>query len=364
MTERVFGTALLLPKDNIAAAETRDLGPAPSLDEGQALFAVERVALTANNVTYAAMGERMGYWRFFPGPAGFGILPVWGYARCVSSEADGISKGDRFYGYWPLAEQLLVETEQVTAAGFNDPSEHRDGLADIYNRYNRRDDEPDPATEAIEALHRPLFATGWLLARQLGRAQDYGAEQVLISSASSKTAIACAWTYAQRTEDEHRPEVIGLTSAANTDFVRGLGLYDRVYTYENLFEIADDRATIYNDFAGTVPFRRQVHERFGPRLNRSVAIGLTHWQETGPGEDVPPPESKLFFAPDAISDEIQTYGRSGYVKENEAAWDAFSTWVTPHTEVHAVVGLDEAALAYRDLAAGRIAGAAGLIVTP
>lgn len=363
MTERVFGTALLISKQDIAAAETRDLGAPPTLDDGQALFAIERAALTANNVTYAAMGERMGYWRFFPAPSGFGILPVWGHATCISSEADGISKGDRFYGYWPMAEQLVVETDQVSASGFNDPSEHRQGLADIYNRYNRRDEEADAAEAAIEALYRPLFATGWLLARQLGRAQDYGSEQVLISSASSKTAIACAWTFTQRGEGEHRPTLIGFTSAGNADFVRGLGLYDRVYAYENLAEVSDDHPTAYLDFAGTVPFRRQVHERFGPRLNRSIAIGLTHWTQTQP-EEVPPPEAKLFFAPDAISDETQTFGHSGYVKQNEEAWAAFSDWVRPHTEVRTISGLDAAASAYRDLAAGNVAGPAGLIVTP
>jgi hypothetical protein len=30
------------------------------------LVAIERYALTANNVSYALSGEQIGYWKFFP----------------------------------------------------------------------------------------------------------------------------------------------------------------------------------------------------------------------------------------------------------------------------------------------------------
>ena len=50
------------------------------LQPGQARLAVEHFALTANNITYAAFGEAMKYWQFFPGrrprlglPAGVGL---------------------------------------------------------------------------------------------------------------------------------------------------------------------------------------------------------------------------------------------------------------------------------------------------
>ena len=361
MPDRVFGRSLLIDRGDISQASTRDLGAAPQPEEGQALFAVRRAALTANNVTYAAMGERMGYWRFFPGPEGSGVLPVWGFADCVASAAGGIDKGDRFYGYWPLAEQLLVEADRVDGSGFVDPSAHRQGLADAYNRYNRRAGNAAADNEAVEALFRPLFTTGWLLAREMQRAEDYGARQVVMSSASSKTALGAAWTYAQR-EGAVQPELIGLTSPGNVDFTRSTGLYGRVLTYSDLEEIAADRPTAYIDFAGNLALRHSVHERFGSRLGRSIAVGLTHWTETQADADIPPPEAKMFFAPTAIEDEQRTGGRASYVRRNEAAWAEFSAWVRPHVEVRGLAGIDEAAAAYRDLASGQVGGAAGLVV--
>lgn len=39
---------------------------APALKEGEILTKVGRFALTANNITYGVVGEKLGYWKFFP----------------------------------------------------------------------------------------------------------------------------------------------------------------------------------------------------------------------------------------------------------------------------------------------------------
>ena len=53
----------------------------PPLSDGEVLARIDRFALTANNVTYGVMGERIGYWKFFPVEAEEdGIIPVWGFA--------------------------------------------------------------------------------------------------------------------------------------------------------------------------------------------------------------------------------------------------------------------------------------------
>ena len=56
-----------------------------ALDEEQVLFAIDSFAMTANNVTYAVMGDAMKYWNFFPTVDGWGIVPVWGFADVVGS---------------------------------------------------------------------------------------------------------------------------------------------------------------------------------------------------------------------------------------------------------------------------------------
>ncbi|NBU28929.1 MAG: DUF2855 family protein, partial [Caulobacteraceae bacterium] len=86
---------LLIAKDDLTRTELRSQPDRTQadLDEGDALLAVERFALTANNVTYGAMGESFGYWKFFPAPEGFGRIPVWGFATVVASRAEGVEPG-------------------------------------------------------------------------------------------------------------------------------------------------------------------------------------------------------------------------------------------------------------------------------
>ena len=70
-----------------------DTSSAPALKPGWARFAVRRVSITTNNVTYAVFGDRMSYWQFFPsGQEGWGVVPVWGFADVVGPatvETDG-----------------------------------------------------------------------------------------------------------------------------------------------------------------------------------------------------------------------------------------------------------------------------------
>ncbi|MEE4351000.1 MAG: DUF2855 family protein [Pacificimonas sp.] len=360
MAERVYGTRTLIDRGDITAMRTDDAGDPPAPEKGQALFRIQRVAITANNVTYAAFGEQMGYWRFFPAPDGSGILPVWGYAECTASKAKGLSKGDRFYGYWPLAEYLLCETDRVDSTGFVDPSEHRQGLADVYNRYERRPKDGERMDEVIESLLRPLWVTGWLIGRSLTSASDFGAEQIVMSSASSKTGYSCAWELARREPDE-AVETIGLTSPGNLAYTQSLGLYDRVVAYNDLESLSADRPTVYVDFAGSTDLRARVHTHFGSRLGRSIAVGATQWEEMDQSRTVPPPEAKMFFAPDVIKDQMQTHGRDAFARVNAAAWADFAEWVRPHIDLRTLGSLTEAADAYRGLATGTLGGAAGII---
>ena len=79
---------------------------------GQALLRVDTFGLTANNVTYAVMGEAMSYWDFFPAEDGWGRVPMWGFAEVERSEADGVEPGTRVYGYLPPSSHLLVHPGQ------------------------------------------------------------------------------------------------------------------------------------------------------------------------------------------------------------------------------------------------------------
>src|SRR5262245_61889405 len=86
-------------------SETRVVtAPIPAVRTGEALLRIDRLALTSNNVTYAAFGDvgHLRYWSFFPtgDDALWGHMPAWGFADVVSSTVEGLEPGERFYGYW------------------------------------------------------------------------------------------------------------------------------------------------------------------------------------------------------------------------------------------------------------------------
>jgi len=77
--------------------------------EGEVVLRIDNFAFTANNVTYAMFGDAMHYWDFFPtADAGWGVIPVWGFATVQESAVDGIAAGERFYGYFPMATCVIV----------------------------------------------------------------------------------------------------------------------------------------------------------------------------------------------------------------------------------------------------------------
>ena len=71
-------------KDAIATAELVECEQG-DLAAGAIRLAIESFSVTANNVTYAVVGDGFGYWNFFPAPEGMGIVPMWGHARVIES---------------------------------------------------------------------------------------------------------------------------------------------------------------------------------------------------------------------------------------------------------------------------------------
>ena len=220
--------------------------PPVALRSGEARLRIDLFALTANNVTYGAFGEAMHYWDFFPtGDAETGCIPVWGFATVSESLVDGVDVGERFYGYWPMADEVVLAPVRVIAEGFFDGAAHRRERAEVYNRYLRCSSDPlyRPETESLRALLQPLFITSFLIDDFLADNDWFGARTVLVASASSKTAYGLGFCLAQRRGEPDRPTVIGLTSATNLAFTRELGCYDEVVAYDALAAMpAGDRA--------------------------------------------------------------------------------------------------------------------------
>ena len=303
----------------------------PELGPGDSLLRVDHFAFTANNVTYAVFGEAMSYWNFFPADPGCGRVPVWGFGEVVRSRCDGLEEGQRFYGYYPMSSHLLVRPDGVSGSGFMDASEHRQGMSPIYNQYARTSNDPmyDAETEDRQMLFRPLFTTAFLLDDYLCADGFFGAAAVVLTSASSKTAMGLASLLSRR--DAH-PEVIGLTSARNRSFVEGLGCYDRVVLYEEVSSLPV-RPTAIVDMAGNGEVIAALHHHFGSETKHSCQVGATHWERTKREEGLPGPEPVFFFAPSQAQERIKEWGGDGLQERLTGAWQGFIEEASPWIRV-------------------------------
>lgn len=345
----------LVKRDDLR--ETRfDAGPEPVLSVGHALLAVRSFGLTSNNITYGVLGDAMSYWDFFPAPVGWGRIPVWGFADVVQGDTE-LPAGTRVYGYLPPSTHLIVRPDEVGERGFADASTHRSHLPAVYNRYARADADPlyDPGDEDELILFRPLFLTSFLLDDFLARNDFFGAQSVVLSSASSKTALSAAFLLSRR----GTVDVVGLTSPRRRGFVEDTGVYGRVLGYDDLDSLPSGSA-VYVDMSGDASVRAAVHRHYADRLAHSAMVGATHHDNLGGGADLPGPAPKFFFAPDHIRAPGEEGGGLSGVAE---AWGPFVEWSRGWLEVVHGRGLEAVEPAYRELLDGRVGSATGHVLT-
>ncbi len=357
-------TTLQVRKDQLSTTRLRT-DPEAALADGQVRVRIDHFALTSNNITYAAFGDAMNYWQFFPVPAdadgtAWGCIPVWGFGEVVESLQPDVAVGERLYGYWPMASHAVLQPTRVSPAGFSDGAPHRAMLHAVYNQYQRCSADPfyTADTEALQALLRPLFLTAWLIDDFLADNAFFGTASadrrgvMLLSSASSKTAFATAAQLAKRPE----LEVVGLTSAANVSFCRSLGVYKRVLTYEELETLPADTACVYVDFAGNGALRKAIHTRFAG-LAYSCSIGGTHVENLGGGRDLPGPRATLFFAPAQVKKRSADWGAAEFNQRLVAAWHGFRAQVSDPAAPWVVVqphhGAEAIPAAYATVLGGR-----------
>ena len=332
--------------------ETR-LPDAAQLPDGALLIKIDRFAFTANNITYAVLGDQLKYWQLFPAPESFGNIPVWGFGDVIASRHPGISDGESLFGYFPMATHLVIEAADVSKRGLRDAAAHRQGVAPVYNIYARVSGDAAYAGRQgdYQALLRPLFMLSFLVDDSLAENEFYGARSVMLSSASSKTAFGLAHLLHTLRKDVR---VIGLTSAANAGFVGSLGCYDEVVTYDRVTSMPSDQPVAFVDMAGNSALRETLHRHFGDQMKYSGRVGLTH---RGTSPDEPPlPGAKpvWFFAPDQIRKRAKEWGPGGIETRFGNAWTGFAPMLDRWLKVIEGKGPATVKQVYLDTLNGRV----------
>ena len=342
----------------------------PPIEGNDIVVRIQSFAFTANNLTYGVAGDSIGYWKFFPAlnnESGYwGCIPTWGFAEITYSKDPNLLVGERIFGYFPAADYLTLQPAKVTEHGFFDGSAHRSDLPPVYNNYVRLsgEDNYDPAMDNIRALLFPLHITSFCLCDALAMESYYGASQVLVISASSKTGLGLAQGLA---DEENPPTIVGLTAEKNVSFVRGLGCYNQVLSYNDIYKLDPDLASVIVDMSGNKKILGTLNTLYGEHLLRCLTVGMTHWNQVDAvDESIDPPIAKekteFFFAPGHIQKRLGDWGRAGYQKKTDGFMNARGKQSHDWMSVREISGLESFADLYSRVVKGDLDPSEGIIV--
>lgn len=320
---------------------------------------IERFAFTANNLTYFVVGDKLGYWQFFPPIKNedkkWGVIPVWGMAKVVKSNHLDVQAGERLFGYFPPADKLIMQNINTKEDTVIDMSEHRRPLPQGYNVYRR--------TQAMKGYNQnqdnfrmllwPLYITSFCLWDLLAGDKGYDVEQIIILSASSKTSLGLA--YALNTDDS-APKVVGLTGDRNKEFVSSMDVYSNVFDYQSVQSVDNSKSSAVVDMSGNSSVLTELRKHLGNKLTHDIGVGLTHR-----AVDESSAQQNVFFAPEHIQKRMQEWGPKVFSKRSGDFIMRASVWSQSWLSITQKQGLEALQDNFQAVADGKIDANKGLI---
>ncbi|MEM8935652.1 MAG: DUF2855 family protein [Pseudomonadota bacterium] len=356
-------TEVWVDRENLRATKIVEKS-AKELAANEILVTIDKFALTANNVTYAVLGDAFRYWDFYPAQAPFGVVPVWAMADVIGSNCPDIEIGERLWGFFPMASHATLTVGNVRTESFKDVTAHRRDLPVLYNHYARTRGEPDFLSDLEDerCLLFPLFGTAYVIYDFLLDNEKFGAEQIIIGSASSKTGFGLAKLL---NKDNDAPvDIIGVTAPPNVDFVSSLTCFDTVVAYGDEAMIDANRPTVYVDMSGNRSLTETLHHHLSVNLVYSCMVGLTHWEGSrNRSEDLPGAKPTVFFAPAQIAKRNQEWGPGVFTEKTIRAFAQLAEETQDIIEVERISGADNAAAIWRDLLDNNVASQRGILAS-
>ena len=328
------------------------------LEDGQIVVKIHQFAFTANNITYATVGDVVGYWNFFPVSKEEGIIPVWGFSEVVGSKSKEISVGERLYGYYPMASHVVMTPTKIRNGHFTDGSPHRAELPSIYNNYINTKSDPSYTVEgeAFQSIFRPLFTTSFLIDDLFFDNNFFDSQSIILTSASSKTAIGLAFLLHKR-KPNLDIKIIGVTSAANIDFVSKLGFYDEVYSYDTMEEMDTEKTSIV-DFSGNEKMQATLQKMLGDNLQYNCLVGMVDWQNKGTAKV----NGTFFFAPSQMTKRTKDWGAQVLNQKLMEAWVSFTKNAKNWISIKETTNTKDLSDLYIDVLDGKVDPSIGHIV--
>ena len=364
---------LLINKENLSNIniETQSL----NLQENEVLLEIDSFGLSANNITYAVLGQSFGYWGFFPTnePEQYGVIPVWGFANVAASNNPDIAVGKRVFGYLPFASHVVVQPKHVDSTGFFDAHSQRKSISPVYDHYVFCDTDTgyQLANESWQITYRPLFMTSFVLSTFVASQYSH-ARNVFITSASSKTAYGTAMLLKQQLAGQSC-KIVGLSSSANIDFVNELGCYDEIVNYDDIetymaqlnsssTHTAEQDTQVILDFAGNKNTLHSLQKGLQDYQVSTQLIGAT--DVNGRNTSDVNTSGEVFFAPSQVKLRQDEWGKAEFFAKYQNAWETFLRAIKPHIQEINVEGFENMSNQYLSALQGNINPRQMLILRP
>ena len=339
-----------------------------SINDGEIILSVDKLALTANSISYGLAGKSglIRYLDIYPTVENHGNLPCWGYADVVISKHPEVAIGDRVYGFLPIASHVIVKPGRFTKSGFTDINDLRSVLPAFYNEYAYTKSEPGYAPEYEDTIimFRPLFGTSYLMQTYCEDHAFHGATRVVVTSASAKTAMGFGYLMKKHYGDQI--ETIGLTSNKNLDFVNSLDCFNQVLTYDEVEQIEAGPETIIFDVAGNDEVVAKVHQQLGDTIPYSGSVGKTHWDtgRFGSKSELPGARPVFWSGPDQIMSLRERHGAGEVMRRmGESMFDfvvAAHAWINMSHST----GPDAIKTKIQSMLAGEVSAQEGIVLRP
>lgn len=339
---------LMVRRDDLGSSELRPIIRRP-LRAGEVGLALEKFSLSANNVTYARLGDsELPFWDAFPAPPPYGRVPVWGFARVAESRHPGIAVGSRWFGFLPMSTYHVVAADERVGRGFVDVAPHRSFLRAWYRTYQRAA-EPD-ALDDRRALLRPVYPASFNLADFVARRVGLGVRSVIVTGASTRTAIGLVDRLAQLCP----VPTVGITSAPSVEFVRRLGVYDTVLPYDEVASAPVTGPAVLVDLTGEAKRLSSVYEHFAADLVHTALVGYTHPGARLDPPPLPAPEPEIFFTPHVEEDAVAAEGEGPYYRRYHQAEQRFAESTASWLTIRRAAGPEAVAETFRALVTGSV----------
>jgi Protein of unknown function (DUF2855) len=356
-------TQLWVTRSDLRHTKIVQAAQAP-LRDGEIRVTIDKMGLTANNVSYAVSGDMIGYWKYFPAEGEWGKVPGWAMGDVVESRSEVIAEGERLYGFFPMASEVVLMPGDVAEGFFIDASPHRAELPALYNQYLRTQGEPDylKSLEDERCLLFPLFVTSFVLYDYLIDNDFFGAEQIVIGSVSSKTGFGLA--HLLKNDPALDKKIVGMTSPGSVSFVESLKCCDQIVTYGSEDAIDTSLPAAWVDMSGDGPLTGKLHHLLGDNMVESCIVGATHWEaERGRERDLPGAKPTFFFAPGHIAKRDAEWGQGEIWRRGSEAGAAIAKSISDQIAVERISGAENVAAIWKDMLDNKVSPSRGIMIS-